>query len=355
MITINKNILENKKNLLAFSHGVDSSALFHVLLENNINFDMVIVNYNYREESKVEFKSSIELADKFGITIHTLSIEQEIPDDESSARSLRHDFFRKLIVKHGYDNLLTGHHLNDRLEWFLMQMTKGAGIEELMGMNESDFYERDGASYNIIRPFIYTSRDEIYSYLLENDLTFFEDKTNQDEKFTRNKFRSKYVNSLVNDYSDGLTRSFRYMEEDIKRIEKPVVIENCTPDLVGSPNDNGKLLNIIIPVDNDSSNVKAVDRIFKKQFQKVMTSKQRKELVRLDFNTVLFGNVGISKWRVEGKELIIIYPYVKSNGMESSFKSECKKLEVPILARGFFNGSLSEGNYIKNITNNLFN
>jgi tRNA(Ile)-lysidine synthase len=32
--------LRGKKNLLAFSAGVDSTALFFILLQNNINFDI---------------------------------------------------------------------------------------------------------------------------------------------------------------------------------------------------------------------------------------------------------------------------------------------------------------------------
>jgi len=42
------------KNLLAFSGGVDSSALFFILLEKKIPFDIAIVNYHKREQSKKE-------------------------------------------------------------------------------------------------------------------------------------------------------------------------------------------------------------------------------------------------------------------------------------------------------------
>ncbi|MDD3835568.1 MAG: ATP-binding protein, partial [Sulfurimonas sp.] len=44
--------LRGKKNLLAFSGGVDSSALFFLLLGENIEFDIAIVNYKQRAQSE---------------------------------------------------------------------------------------------------------------------------------------------------------------------------------------------------------------------------------------------------------------------------------------------------------------
>ncbi len=67
---INQDILEllsNKKNLLAFSAGVDSSALFYILREFNISFDITFVNYGLREQSIQEEDYTKELASKYNI------------------------------------------------------------------------------------------------------------------------------------------------------------------------------------------------------------------------------------------------------------------------------------------------
>ena len=56
--------IQNQKNLLAFSAGVDSSALFFLLLEQNIPFDIAIVNYNLRVQSKDEVFYAKNLASK---------------------------------------------------------------------------------------------------------------------------------------------------------------------------------------------------------------------------------------------------------------------------------------------------
>jgi len=58
--------LQKGKNLLAFSGGVDSSALFFLLLEKKIDFDIAIVNYRTRKQSDTEESYAKELADRHG-------------------------------------------------------------------------------------------------------------------------------------------------------------------------------------------------------------------------------------------------------------------------------------------------
>ena len=57
--------LRDQKNLLAFSGGVDSTALFFLLLKKNIEFDIAIVNYQTRESSKDELLYAKELSSKY--------------------------------------------------------------------------------------------------------------------------------------------------------------------------------------------------------------------------------------------------------------------------------------------------
>ena len=57
--------IKNSKNLLAFSGGVDSSALFFLLLNHKIDFDIAIVNYNTREQSKDEIAYALNLAKEY--------------------------------------------------------------------------------------------------------------------------------------------------------------------------------------------------------------------------------------------------------------------------------------------------
>jgi tRNA(Ile)-lysidine synthase len=69
--------LRGKKNLLAFSAGVDSTALFFLLRDADVNFDIALVNYNTRANSDAEEEYAKELAAKYGKECFTLSVKLE--------------------------------------------------------------------------------------------------------------------------------------------------------------------------------------------------------------------------------------------------------------------------------------
>lgn len=66
----NLDALKNKKCLLAFSHGVDSTALFYLLNELGLEFDLAFVNYKTRAASDLEEASAKELCLKFNKKIY---------------------------------------------------------------------------------------------------------------------------------------------------------------------------------------------------------------------------------------------------------------------------------------------
>ncbi len=142
-------VIKNQKNLLAFSAGVDSVALFFLLLEQNISFDIAIVDYNLRAQSKDEISYAKELALKYNKTIFIKDVNLENNSNfEKIARDIRYSFFKEIILNEKYENLITAHQLNDKLEWFLMQLSKGAGLVELIGFNEFEQKE----NYKIYKP-----------------------------------------------------------------------------------------------------------------------------------------------------------------------------------------------------------
>ena len=76
------NFLKDKKNLLAFSAGSDSTALFFMLLEKKIDFDIAIVNYKLRKEADLEVTYAKELAKKYNKKIFTKEVSLVPPSIE---------------------------------------------------------------------------------------------------------------------------------------------------------------------------------------------------------------------------------------------------------------------------------
>ena len=203
--------IETKKNLLAFSAGVDSTALFFILVENNIPFDIAIIDYKQREQAKEEISYAKELSSNFGKKCFIKEFPENRKFSEKSARDFRYDFFEKIINEYGYETLITAHQLNDKLEWFLMQFTKGAGLNELLGLEK----EIKKNNYILLRPLLDFSKEELQNYLERANIKYFIDHTNYDEKYKRNFFRHNFSDKLLKEYKNGILNSFGYLKSDI--------------------------------------------------------------------------------------------------------------------------------------------
>ena len=202
--------INTNKNLLAFSAGIDSTALFFLMLNKNIPFDIAIVDYKIREQSKDEVIYATQLAHKYNKKCFISNYPSDIKFSEKNARDYRYNFFDEIIRKNKYETLLTAHQLNDKLEWFLMQFTKGAGLTELIGM-EKIVLRND---YRIIKPLLKYSKEELKKYLDDNDIKYFIDQSNYDEKYKRNYFRHNFSDKLLAEFQDGIMNSMQYLEED---------------------------------------------------------------------------------------------------------------------------------------------
>jgi len=303
---LSESTLKGKKNLLAFSAGVDSTALFFLLLEKNINFDIAIVDYNLRAQSKEELSYANELSLKYSKSIYHKSVTLEISALEKNAREQRYAFFEEIIEKNSYNNLLTAHQLNDRLEWFLMQLSRGSGIVEMVAMSEIE--KRD--KYTLIRPLLFTSKDELKGYLTKNSLKFFLDESNEDTKFTRNYFRHNFATELIKNSSKSIKKSFSYLEEDINDLIEKVSISSTL-----------NLYKFKTPKTLRSLRFH-VDKILKENY--ILLSSAQRDEINFDVEIVLSGKFVIAVT----ENLTWIAPYIKVK-MDKKFKEKCRITKIP--------------------------
>lgn len=112
---------------------------------------------------------------------HKLSIQM-------AARELRYNWFKELMHLQGIDTLVTGHNADDQLETFLINLSRGTGIEGLTGI--------PAKTATISRPLLKFSRDEIMAYAKTHGLIWREDASNQDIKYLRNNIRHTIVPRL---------------------------------------------------------------------------------------------------------------------------------------------------------------
>lgn len=305
-------LLNTKKSLLAFSYGIDSTALFFLLEESKIDFDIAIVNYQIREEAQEEIEAAKELAQRFNKKIFIKKAPKFSSNFEKSARDFRYQFFEDLIKEKNYTALLTAHQLNDKLEWFLMQLSKGAGVCELKGI--SPIEERD--NYTLIRPTLNLCKNELQEYLQQKKEKYFIDKTNADEKIKRNYFRKNFSDKFLEEFSDGVKRSFEYIENDCNYILKDYKPKQVQELYILQRKD------LLVEIKEIELTVKKLGYIL---------SKPQKDEVLKESEIVIGNKIAISKT----EEKIFINPFFTPERMEKEFKERCRVLKIPQKARGY--------------------
>ena len=197
-------LLKDKKLLLGISGGVDSVVLCHLLDLSGMEFGLAHCNFQLRgKDSDSDERFVQELAKKYGRPLHlkrfdTESIARETKGSvQMVARDLRYAWFRELLSEEGYDFLLTAHHLDDSLETFLINLSRGTGIDGLLGVPQ----QKD----ETVRPLLPFTKKQILAYALDWNLSWREDQSNLESKYLRNKIRNEIVPVLLQLHPDFMT------------------------------------------------------------------------------------------------------------------------------------------------------
>ncbi len=301
-------LLKKGKNLLAFSYGSDSAALFYILLEFGVEFDLAFINYKTRQNSDLEEKEALNLAFKFNKKIFTQNAPFFENNFEKKARDFRYAFFEKICLENGYENLILAHHLNDLFEWFLMQFSKGAGLMELLGMKECETRE----NFTLLRPLLFVSKDEILGFLQEKKIRYFNDESNESEKYFRNFIRKHYAKDFVSRFSKGVKKSFFYLNKDLEEFLGTEILE---------------FQGILICEKQASLIAKAV-----KKMGVVISTAQRKEALKKD--CVISSKIGVVHFDL-APEKSLIFRYEICEKIPKAFREKCRKARIPKLLRAY--------------------
>ena len=183
------------KLIIAVSGGVDSIVLFHLCLKLKLNFSVAHCNFKLREkESDLDERFVRDLAVKHNIKFYTKSFNTKklsSNDNKSiqmTARELRYSWFDELSKELNVKHILTAHHLDDSLETFLINLSRGSGIDGLLGIPK--------VNDTVYRPLLIFKKDEILSYAKKNKITWREDSSNRKKDYLRNQIRLEVLPKL---------------------------------------------------------------------------------------------------------------------------------------------------------------
>ncbi|HFI0071411.1 TPA: tRNA lysidine(34) synthetase TilS [Streptococcus suis] len=179
---------KHKKVLVAVSGGLDSMNLFHLLYEYSkelgIELGLAHVNHVQREESVTEEKYLKQLAKDCEVPFYLSRFEGIF--SEEAARKWRYTFFAEVMEKEGYTALVTAHHADDQAETVLMRLIRGSRLRHLSAIKSIQPF----ASGELIRPLLSFHKTEF------EDLFHFEDSSNTDLGYFRNRVRNNYIPQL---------------------------------------------------------------------------------------------------------------------------------------------------------------
>lgn len=160
--------IPKSKFYLAYSGGVDSSTLFHFFRNGHKNFE--VIHFDHGTDYGKKARNLVEQnCLRAGIKYITLEYTGEPSEVNWS-------IWRNNIMQNMDYPVLTGHHLNDSIESYLMRLSP---ISPING--------------NVIRPLITATKEEIVKYAESNNLIWLDDPSNKDSSYKRNKIRNELI------------------------------------------------------------------------------------------------------------------------------------------------------------------
>jgi tRNA(Ile)-lysidine synthetase-like protein len=192
---LQKNLSPKQKILIAISCGIDSTVLYDLINKSQFfdqkNIFYIFFDHQKRVEGKYEIEKFINYygLNKKNTFIKKLKLGKKETSFQNKARTARYRYILKLSKLLGTDEVFLGHHLDDLKESYFLRKIQSSNV---LGL--SNVFQEKFEKLNIHRPLVKYSKKQIKAYAQKNKLIWFEDRSNFELDYSRNKVRS-YLSS----------------------------------------------------------------------------------------------------------------------------------------------------------------
>ncbi|MCF2447400.1 tRNA lysidine(34) synthetase TilS [Dyadobacter sp. CY345] len=212
--------LHKKSTLLTVSGGMDSVVLAHLFHQAGFEAGIAHCNFGLRGEESNEdevFVRHLAATYKFPFYVKHFSTKgyakEEGISTQMAARDLRYRWFDEIKNENDYNWIATAHHANDSFETVILNLVRGTGLAGMHGI---------AAQNNVlIRPLMFASREEIYEYVKEYNLSWREDSSNSSTHYKRNLIRHE-VMPVLKTINPSLESTFKTTSERMRSAENLV-------------------------------------------------------------------------------------------------------------------------------------
>lgn len=211
----NFSFLNGRRLFIAVSGGIDSMVMLYLFQQLDYDFAAVHCNFNLRGEESQSDQQFVEqycevhdisrISGSFDTKAYAKDFKVSI---QVAARELRYEWFDEQLVEKEYDYVLTAHNADDVVETFIINLTRGTGLEGLTGIA--------AVNEKVIRPFMIFSRKEITAYAELHSIEWREDSSNASDKYLRNKIRH-HITPLLTEinprFIDSFQNTLKYLQQ----------------------------------------------------------------------------------------------------------------------------------------------
>lgn len=217
--------------VIAYSGGVDSQVLLHAFAkfvpEKVIAFH---INHGISDnaQSWQDFCESTAESLAVNFTFERFNLVGE-SNLEDKARKARYGAFERIMNEHSM--LVTGHHMDDQVETFMLNLMRGAGLDGLSSMPEIKSF---GTGFHG-RPFLSVGKDELTAYAIAEGLKWVEDESNKDSTYDRNFIRNEVMPLLKTRWKTATTaicNSVEHIQKAKEYIDTNVEAFNTQEDTI---------------------------------------------------------------------------------------------------------------------------
>ncbi|MEZ8010890.1 MULTISPECIES: tRNA lysidine(34) synthetase TilS [Vibrio] len=238
--------LKPRRLVVAFSGGVDSRVLLELAAQyaksHHIECCAVHVHHGLSKNADLWAEQCQTWCDASSVPLAIERVSLDINSGESVeklARDARYDSLQKHL-SFG-DVLITGQHIDDQLETFLLALKRGSGPKGLSSMAKVMSF---GEAF-IVRPLLSVTRLDIEASAHDMGLTWVEDESNQDLRFDRNFIRHQVTPTLTErwpSFRESVSRSAQLCAEQELLLDE--LLESHLQQALGGSNSKSQNLSI---------------------------------------------------------------------------------------------------------------
>jgi tRNA(Ile)-lysidine synthase len=227
---------QRQRVLVAVSGGQDSLCLLKLLVDMQPHWDWTIAvahcNHRWRSDADANAAYVKQLTQGLQLAFHEATASESIAT-EAKARTWRYQALTDLASTQGYTQVVTGHTASDRAETLLFNLMRGSGADGLQALA----WQRElTPGVQLVRPLLTITRAETGTFCQQANLKVWEDSTNADQRYARNRIRQTLIPYLQTHFNpqveQALAQTAELLQSDVEYLE--AAVEALWPTVVGA-------------------------------------------------------------------------------------------------------------------------